>query len=291
MPKMLGLLTVHPTNPRYFTDGSGRAICLTGSHTWNNLQHNSVYPGVDYERYLDFLKEYNHNFIRLWVWEQAGWDPYTNDQTSVDPLPYQRTGPGLALDGKPYTNWKDGSGKPRYYTNYGVDQPYGCFGRDRIDRGPTKGPFICGCIAYRLKSQRVVSISGLFAIGCQQPGDGWIENCAALVEEGADAVRPFSLSRVDGHNLTAIGGSELSIKRGSIANVLAALNGEDRAAWSKMLQENPPENGAHIYYRYENGKLTDKPIWPWPMNDRIKELKGIDVTATIFGLSEPHTDP
>ncbi len=84
---MLGLLTAHPTNPRYFTDGSGRAIYLTGSHTWNNLQHNSVYPGVDYERYLDFLKKYNHNFIRLWVWEQAAWDPYTNDQTSVNPLP------------------------------------------------------------------------------------------------------------------------------------------------------------------------------------------------------------
>ena len=29
---------------------------------------------------------------------------------------------------------------------------------------------------------------------------------------------------------------------------------------------------------------TDKPLWPWPMNDRIKELKGIDVTATIQQL-------
>src|SRR4051812_41016576 len=26
------------TNPHYFTDGSGKAIYLTGSHTWNNLQ-------------------------------------------------------------------------------------------------------------------------------------------------------------------------------------------------------------------------------------------------------------
>ena len=94
-------LKVHPANPRYFADESGRAIYLTGSHTWNNFQNNSVYPRVDYERYLDFLKKYNHNFIRLWVWEQAGWDPYTIDRTSVDPLPYQRTGPGLALDGKP----------------------------------------------------------------------------------------------------------------------------------------------------------------------------------------------
>jgi len=30
-------LRPHPANPRYFTDGTGRAILLTGSHTWNNL--------------------------------------------------------------------------------------------------------------------------------------------------------------------------------------------------------------------------------------------------------------
>ena len=33
-----GPLKVHPRNPRYFTDGSGRAIFLTGAHTWANLQ-------------------------------------------------------------------------------------------------------------------------------------------------------------------------------------------------------------------------------------------------------------
>jgi len=30
--------------------------------------------------------------------------------------------------------------------------------------------------------------------------------------------------------------------------------------------------------------ITRKPLWPWPMNDRIKELTGIDLTATILGL-------
>jgi hypothetical protein len=33
-----GPLRVHPANPRYFTDGSGRAIVPTGSHTWGNFQ-------------------------------------------------------------------------------------------------------------------------------------------------------------------------------------------------------------------------------------------------------------
>jgi hypothetical protein len=29
-------LRPHPSNPRWLTDGSGRAIVLTGSHTWEN---------------------------------------------------------------------------------------------------------------------------------------------------------------------------------------------------------------------------------------------------------------
>ena len=33
-----GPLRVDPSNSRYFTDGRGRAILLTGSHTWANLQ-------------------------------------------------------------------------------------------------------------------------------------------------------------------------------------------------------------------------------------------------------------
>ena len=33
-----GPLRVITINPRYFTDGSGKAILLTGSHTWGNLQ-------------------------------------------------------------------------------------------------------------------------------------------------------------------------------------------------------------------------------------------------------------
>ena len=102
-----GPLRVHPTNPRYFTDGtknadgSLKAVYLTGSHTWNNFQHNGVYPPVDYDEYLDFLTKHNHNFIRLWVWEQGGWDPWAAGHVVVEPVAYARTGPGDALDGKP----------------------------------------------------------------------------------------------------------------------------------------------------------------------------------------------
>lgn len=80
-----GPLSVSALNPRYFTDGSGRAIYLTGSHTWDNLIDRG--PVFDYGAYLDLLQSHNHNLIRLWTRENA--------------LPYLRTGPGSALDGKP----------------------------------------------------------------------------------------------------------------------------------------------------------------------------------------------
>jgi hypothetical protein len=102
-----GPLKVLSTNPRYFTDGSGKAIFLTGSHTWNNLQEinrlpSRLNPPVDFNAYLSFLKDHHHNCFRLWAWENAASFDSTGKITyQYDPMPYQRTGAGNALDGKP----------------------------------------------------------------------------------------------------------------------------------------------------------------------------------------------
>lgn len=105
-----GPLRVHPTNPRYFTDGSGKALYLTGSHTWNNLvdmAREDPPAGFDFDAYLDFLGRHGHNFIRLWAWDSTVWDTRANGGLGKDfvhhagPLPWARTGPGQALDGKP----------------------------------------------------------------------------------------------------------------------------------------------------------------------------------------------
>lgn len=107
---MRGPLRAHPTNPRYFTDDAGRAIYLTGSHTWHNLldmgRDDPPQP-FDFEAYLNFLDKYGHNFIRLWAWDSAVWDTRANGALGKDfvhrvaPQPWARTGPGNAFDGQP----------------------------------------------------------------------------------------------------------------------------------------------------------------------------------------------
>lgn len=111
-----GPLRVHPDNPRYFTDGrklpdeSLKAIYVTGSHTWNNLvdmSRKDPPEAFDFDAYIDFLERHGHNFIRLWTWDSAVWDTRANGGLGKDfvhnagPLPWVRTGPGAALDGKP----------------------------------------------------------------------------------------------------------------------------------------------------------------------------------------------
>jgi hypothetical protein len=106
-----GPLRVHPDNPRYFTDDTGRAILLAGSHTWPNLVDmvpSDPPPAFDFDAYLAWLKGYGHNFTRGWTWEPTRWDTtamkneaWRNANHHVAPHPWQRTGPGLALDGKP----------------------------------------------------------------------------------------------------------------------------------------------------------------------------------------------
>ena len=105
-----GPLSVHPTNPRYFADPTGRAVYLTGSHTWYNLQDGDT-SAFNYTSYLGLLQANNHNFIRLWISESPqadaglmpapgfiGGSPWYQ---RASPLPYARTGSGSAADGLP----------------------------------------------------------------------------------------------------------------------------------------------------------------------------------------------
>jgi hypothetical protein len=103
-PLASGTLRVSSQNPRYFSDSNGKIVYLTGAHTWSNLQDNGLSnpPAIfDYQKFLDFLVSHNHNFFRLWTWEQAKWTTETTEPYWFTPSPYQRVGKEKAPDGKP----------------------------------------------------------------------------------------------------------------------------------------------------------------------------------------------
>jgi hypothetical protein len=121
-------------NPRYFADRTGRAVLLTGAHTWSNFEDNGFGdppPTFDYDAYLDFLVANNLDFFRLWRWESARWAPWVNtDDYFFAPMPYRRTGPGLALDGKPRFNLD--SLDPAYFERM----------RSRVARAGQRGVYV-----------------------------------------------------------------------------------------------------------------------------------------------------
>src|SRR5215468_4127379 len=97
--KAAGPLSVNSSNPRFFVDSNGKAVYLTGVHLNNDLVDRSDKAVLDFTSYLNFLQQYEHNFMRLWAWEQAAWTNESTAKITFDPLPYQRKGPGTALDG------------------------------------------------------------------------------------------------------------------------------------------------------------------------------------------------
>jgi len=101
-----GPLRKNRTNGRYFTDDSGKAIYLAGSHTWANLLDRGQLnpPGVafDYTAYMNWMVAHSFNFMRLWTAElpNAGPGPdYWEGNFVGLPWKWQRTGPGNATDG------------------------------------------------------------------------------------------------------------------------------------------------------------------------------------------------
>jgi hypothetical protein len=115
--KASGPLRVSKENPRYFTDGSGKAIYLAGHQVFVDAQDDSwaVFnmpdgsATFDWNWYLDYAVAHDFNYLRNWIlwsssptfWNMAKDSSPASAQRRTHPMPFLRTGPGLALDGRP----------------------------------------------------------------------------------------------------------------------------------------------------------------------------------------------
>ncbi|MHC4165885.1 MAG: DUF6298 domain-containing protein [Planctomycetota bacterium] len=111
MPSLAaGLLQTHPDNPRWFADGSGRAVYLGGHQSFVDLQDNSFNKEfirnreriLDWDRYVEFLKANNFNYLRNWViWSTGSGAMAPANNAIAYPMPYKRVaGHGKAKDGR-----------------------------------------------------------------------------------------------------------------------------------------------------------------------------------------------
>src|SRR6266403_2088618 len=104
-----GPLRVLGGNAHYFTDGSGKAILLTGSQTWDTFQdldQSSSPAAFDFTSYVNFLKSHGHNVTILWRKDLPTYCNWGAGGTwHVKQFPWMRTGGSsgtqVASDGLP----------------------------------------------------------------------------------------------------------------------------------------------------------------------------------------------
>lgn len=182
----------------------------------------------------------------------------------------------------------------QYETSPNVWEPTGCFsadGNQGLGIGANNGPYMYGCVAMSFATNAIGNLTKQMQManfsGNEVP---YFQDCAGYVQTGSSAsLRPFYFdSGSSGQYLTSISGGIASAYGGG--SYLNRIDGSDdvtgRANWASMFTATSrPANGAWLRYRYQNKTVTGTMLWPWPMNTRIKNLTGIDVTVMVTGSS------
>ncbi|HMF07591.1 MAG TPA: PKD domain-containing protein [Thermoanaerobaculia bacterium] len=190
--------------------------------------------------------------------------------------------------GQPYTGPGGGT-----YTNFQVQQPYGIFSSDGLtdDKDLTFAGLL-GSLAYTTPTDMLARQSLLFFTKV----DGiQIQNSVGFyhpaTQGGAYTFELHSLTEgkprqdIDA-NISSFGGAGPLITDGwQSSNVLRGNAPTDSYRLGESLFDTT--SGASLCMAYEDGILTSRPLWPWPMNDRIIQAliesgrAPIDVNETV----------
>jgi hypothetical protein len=249
-------LRVLAANPRYFTDGSGRAVYLTGSHVWWNLAGDETWdfclrnPAApfSYDAYLRDLVGHGHNFVRLWAYELIRWNS-CGKIVSLDFHPWVRTGPGLAVDGKPRFDLTRFD--PRYFARL----------RDRVQRAQRQGLYVS-----------VMLFEG-WAIQFEEDGWGWkghpfnpLNNANGLDGDVNSDGRGLEVHSLANPRV-------LSIQEAYVRRVIDTVNGFD-----------------NVLYEIANESGTYSTAWQYRMIDFIKRHERLKAKRHPVGMTYQHGD-
>jgi uncharacterized protein DUF6298/collagenase-like protein with putative collagen-binding domain len=240
-PVPSGPLRVSTDNPRYFDNADGDVVLLTGSHVWYNLvdMGPSDPPGpFDYDRYVEWMSRYNHNFMRMWRWDLIQWR-WQQVDALVGPHPWPRTGPG-----------KDLHGEPRFDLNQ-LNDAYFTRLRARVEKARQNGIY--------------VSIMLFEGWGLQFSKDGWrahpfhpgnnVNNTGVAVDADGNGLDIYTLEH---ESITAL--QEAYVKR-----LVDTVNDLDNVLY-EISNENHPGSTQWQYHmirlidEYERSKPKQHPI-------------------------------
>jgi len=205
----------------------------------------------------------------------------------------------LDYNGHPWTGVGGGT-----YTNHGVNQPYGIFANDGLAGDRNARARLLGSIAYVagtdvFKADREVFVTNIDSVE--------IKDMAAVFASGGTYSGKYTLglyglttnvanggeTNVRALNLTSISADSLGSQIGDGWQRANVFQSQDLTALTTSDSVYPGTEGADLCHEYVDGTLTDRPLWPWPMNGRISEAMvqsgraPVDVTQTIEQLLGP----
>ena len=259
-----GVLTVDPTNGRYFRNDSG-IVFLAGFHTWASIQDSwpslPITP-LDFDEYLDALVSYGCNFTKAWILESA--KDWGDSVQYFAPLPWARTGPGTAHDGRPKFD----------LTQFDAD--YFTRLRERCIRLGNAGIYVC----VQLFQGWHVSKKGF------STGDPWANHPMAASNNinGVDGDTNGDVVGLETRTTTLT--ATYNIQKAYVAKVIDTLNDLDNVFWEISNEE---ENSSLTWQRalvdyiqtYEAGKAKQHLVgmtvcWPSGDNQDLYDTTTID---------------
>jgi len=200
--------------------------------------------------------------------------------------------------GKPSTGPHAGT-----YKGDEIEQAQGIFSIDGVPEGALAHARLLGSLAYILPTDTfkythlifVTKVSGI-----------QIDNTVAYYPPETDATKiTFGLYQLaDGSdpvedvatNITGFGGFGPTIKHGwAVRNQLHGAT--PRSTYQGPESVFNTSRGAQLCHRYKDGALTNEPLWPWPMNQRIIDAmiqsgRGpVDITAAVEQMFGPVPSP
>jgi hypothetical protein len=176
------------------------------------------------------------------------------------------------------------------YSNYAVQAPYGIFSID--GSAGDAGIRLLGSLAYIQSTDRFAPSQAVYLLKLDSVE---LKDTTAYIQPGTyTSVMPFLLSglqspavatNLSASDITAFGGkSSYFNNQWQLNNV---WSGPSAASYSPGENIFNTTRGANLCYQYQDGNPTSQPLWPWPMNQRIKDAlvqsgrAPVDITATV----------